>query len=607
MLASKQLSEQDYASNGNLMKQVNSTWPSSSLNCPPTGVSGSTNAQGGATDPGNSYLFSPLDRNNPTLVCDPRTSQTDSYLTDGVTNTITNASVVHTTTTPTYDGNTCGAQHYDYGNVTKTAETANDVGGAQIVNTTLFCPNDLISSGIYLTNQPAQTQTLDGSGTQYGCTQNYYGGNTSVTTVPTVPSVTRTDEFTPYTGGCTGAALTTLHSYDSSGNSITGTDPDGHQGCTSGSSQYSACATYDSSSFNTHLLTATNAKNQVTTYDYDPDAPEAGYGQWLMAKTDANGQTTTYAYDALGRLTAIINPGDSASSPTITYTYTNKCSAGKTTPCLEIDTATRFSVGGPLSTEKQWYDGWGNLVETQVPGPNLFSKVPAIPSVIVTYTVYDKMGIATTKSLPYAVAATAGLGYVAPDLNQARTVTSYDSLGRSLGAVTYSNATTIVQSSSQSYTVALGVPTIASESSNAYEQTITLDAYHHQSVTYTDGFGRTRYSQVFSGTASPYTVVRTVGTTYDTVGNQTAVQTYDSTGTFQAGYYAAYDGTKKLIAFNDSDQGSCNNTPLPADCSSRSDAAWKYTYDGDGNQISQTDPRNVSTLHQLRCPGSSAV
>ena len=98
-----------------------------------------------------------------------------------------------------------------------------------------------------------------------------------------------------------------------------------------------------------------------------------------------------------------------------------------------------------------------------------------------------------------------------------------------------------------------------------------------------------------------------MGTTYDTVGNQTAVQTYDSTGTFQAGYYAAYDGTKKLIAFNDSDQGSCNNTPLPADCSSRSDAAWKYTYDGDGNQISQTDPRNVSTYTTLRCPGSSAV
>jgi len=83
-----------------------------------------------------------------------------------------------------------------------------------------------------------------------------------VTTAPTLPSVTRTDAYSSYTGGCTGSVVTTRHTYDASGNGITNTDPDNHLGCTSGSAQYSACATYDS--LGTHLLTATNAKNQVT-------------------------------------------------------------------------------------------------------------------------------------------------------------------------------------------------------------------------------------------------------------------------------------------------------------------------------------------------------
>jgi YD repeat-containing protein len=437
----------------------------------------------------------------------------------------------------------------------------------------------------------------DGSGTQYGCTQNFYGGNSNALATPTLTSLTRVDAYTAYTGGCTGTVTTTLHSYDASGNAITGTDADGHLGCPSGAQQYSACATYDS--MGVHLLTATNAKNQVTTYEYDQGAAEAGFGEWLMSETDPNGQTTTYQYDALGRLTAVIRPGDSASSPTITYT--NTCSVGSTTPCLELDTATTFTSGGPTSVEKQWYDGWGHLVETQTPSPT-----PG--QTIVTYTVYDQMNRATTRSLPYALATPSG--YVAPDLNQPRPVTSCDALDRSLGTVTYGQGTTIVEESTMSYTIALGVPTIASESNTPYEQTITLDAYQHQTITYTDGLGRTRYTQVFSGTSSPYSVVRTVSTIYDMLGNTVSVTTSDSTGTAQATYSAVYNGVKELLGMNDSDLGSCADTPMPADCSGPTDTAWKYTYDADGNRLSQTDPRNQSrytTYDALDRPLCSAL
>jgi RHS repeat-associated protein len=608
-LSGKQTMEQDYDSQGHLMKQINSSW---AMNCKPQGVPGTANALGGSSDPGSSQLFSELDHSNPVVVCDPRTTQIDTYLTDGVTSNLSDARVIHTTTTTTYDGNTCGAQGYDYGNVSKTDETANDVGGAHLVTATLFCPNDSISSGVYLTDLAAQTQMQDGSGTQYGCTQNFYGGNSSALATPTLPSLTRVDAYTAYTGGCTGTVTTTLHSYDASGNAITGTDADGHLGCPSGAQQYSACATYDS--MGVHLLTATNAKNQVTTYEYDQDAAEAGFGEWLMSETDPNGQTTTYQYDALGRLTAVIRPGDSLSSPTITYTYVNKCSAGATTPCIELITTRRLTSGNTQTVStKRWYDGWGNLVETQVPGPNLFSKVPAIPSELISYTVYDELGRPTIHSLPYAVAATAGLGYVAPDLNQPRTVTSYDSLGRSLGTVTYGNGTTIVQESTSSYTLALGVPTLSSESSTAYEQTITLDAYHHQSISYADGFGRVHYSQVFSGTNNPYSVIRTVGTIYDTVGNILSTLTYDSTGTLQASSNATYDGLRRLTGYNDSDRGSCANISMPTDCSSTTDTAWKFTYDADGNTLSVTDPRSQVTyasydaLDRPLCTGISQM
>lgn len=190
-----------------------------------------------------------------------------------------------------------------------------------------------------------------------------------------------------------------------------------------------------------------DAKNQKVSYHYDTTVASGGYGQWLLSTTDANGQTTTYTYDVLGRLTSIIEPGDTQNLPTTSYTYTNTCGVGTTTPCLELDTTMRVTSGSAtITTTRQWFDGMGRLVETQSPGPNEFSKVPAIGSLLVTYTLYDSMVRATTTSLPYAIANRA-TGYGTPDLTQARTVTSYDSLGRATSSVSYGLGSMILSES----------------------------------------------------------------------------------------------------------------------------------------------------------------
>jgi len=607
-LAGKEVAADDFATDNQTLL-ARHLWTYALL-CPSPGAPHSTGAGGPPYDPGNTQLISQLDENNPVVVCDPRVSQENIYQVDGTTRNPDDSTTVHQTISYSYDGdNGSGVSGYDYGNLNETNTTGNDIySGYFLITHQKMYPNDSIGNGHYhyLTNLPAITQVRDGAERPFSCNQAIYGSNSNATSPPTVPDVTQAQGHT--VGDFSGCAdnsnlITVQHTFDTSGNALTAIDGDTHLGCTSGSSTYSACATYDSSTYGTHLLTATNARNQTTTYSYDATST-GGFGEWLTATTDANAQTTSYQYDVLGRLVGIVRPGDSSSNPTISSSYLNGCTNGGTTPCLELDTTTQFVVGGPTTTMKQWYDGWGHLVETQVPSPTT-------GSVIVTYAIYDTMNRPIVKSLPYAIADPSG--YSAPDQTKARSVTRYDELGRSLGSVTYDNSGTIVLSTSLSYKVATGVTGISADSANLFEQTIALDGYNHQSITYTDALGRVRYTQVFSGEGSPYSMVRTVYQHSDYLGNSDIVQTYDSTGTIQANYIASFDALSRRIGFNDSDLGSCSNTPLPAGCSSSSDLAWKFNYDADGNQLSSSDPRNKSVyigydlLDRPLCRGTAAT
>ncbi|GER89983.1 hypothetical protein KDW_41450 [Dictyobacter vulcani] len=145
--------------------------------------------------------------------------------------------------------------------------------------------------------------------------------------------------------------------------------------------------------------------------------------------------------------------------------------------------------------------------------------------------------------------------------------------------------------------MAQGLPSFTQNTTLPFERTTTLDAYHHQAVSYTDAIGRQRYTQVFKGNGAPYTVLRTIRYDRDVVGNLYATLTYDATSTLKASQNATYDGVGRKVGMNDDDSGS----------------GWVYNYDADGNLLSQKDPRGQSTyigydvLNRTLCKGTTST
>src|SRR5207249_4418929 len=108
----------------------------------------------------------------------------------------------------------------------------------------------------------------------------------------------------------------------------------------------------------------------TTTYQAPGSATAAfGFGLWPVSSIDANSQTTSFTYDGLGRPTSTVLPGDTGTTPTVTFTYTSWCSgANAQASCLEVDQTQRLNSTTTV-TSRAFYDGRGNLVETRTPAP----------------------------------------------------------------------------------------------------------------------------------------------------------------------------------------------------------------------------------------------
>ena len=201
---------------------------------------------------------------------------------------------------------------YDsYGNLTRMLESGfTDVTGDERLTERGYAPNTDAST--WIVNKPAWESVYEGSTADSaklkGRTRYTYDGAASYTASPTKGLLTRVEQ------GSDALSVAQAIRYDAWGNAIVMTDTRG----------FTRTAAYEGWNHNL-LLATTNALGQATTYEYygvnAQGADGAGPVGMLKAVYDANGAATRYAYDAFGRLTGVVNPGDTFSLPTTQYLY----------------------------------------------------------------------------------------------------------------------------------------------------------------------------------------------------------------------------------------------------------------------------------------------
>ena len=552
-----------YDTNGTTL--LHQTKTQYSVQCPPSGVSGSGSTSYGNFD-GN--LVSELDHNNPVAACDIQTSQVDDYTDDGSSA----SGVPDQTTTYVYDS---------YGRVTTKTVTVND-GSATGSPTTLVYKtayewNDAVNpstgQGVYLIDFPTFTDVQDTAGNRYSCTGKGYDGQsaTGQNSGLTKGELTNVDQqtfcgtspnFTDQSG-----LVRTTYTYDSFGNQASSKDADASVGisghtttCFGTGPSASTCTQYDTT-FDALSVATENALGQQEQTGYTQNIT-GGYGLWQTSTTDVNGQTTTYGYDGLGRMTSRTLPGETSGQPTTTWAYTFWCAqSGPQAPCMEVDETQRLNAATTITT-RAFYDGLGRLVELRSPGPS--------GQDVVHFRFYDPSGRVWFESIQYFVAAyTGGPGaaaYSIPDTMQAGTSTTFDGMGRVLTTKdAVSNQTTNI------YSVVCG--TISGDSA-CYEQGLVQDPLGHQRATLGDALGRESYDVRYTGnSSSTYHVYATTKFTYDYNTNLTKILAPDgvTTTTFQ------FDMVGRQTGLVDPDRGT-----------------ESYVYDPNGNRTQSTDARGIS-------------
>ncbi len=225
---------------------------------------------------------------------------------------------------------------------------------------------------------------------------NYSYDNLQHGAVPTKGSLTKKEESL-----ADGSTAITRYGYNSFGNLINTTDPNGHT------------ATYTYGSVDTTFTypdQEINAKGHVTKYTYD-----LGLGK-ILSVTDPNNFTTSYVYDTFGRASKEIRPFDTLTYPTKGYEYERDGVAPERTKVVQREQSATTNTYDTF----EYIDGLGNVIQTK--------KESDDSRQIVVNTVYDGMGRVSTRSNPYK--ANAQTGYTQPSVSVNFTNFTYDSMDR---------------------------------------------------------------------------------------------------------------------------------------------------------------------------------
>jgi RHS repeat-associated protein len=614
--------EDDYDTNGTALLKQMTNQPAAF--CPPLGVPPSPSNKSS----NNQYvgeLTSELDWNNPVVSCQEVPSLEDVYQVDG--------GAPKTGTDTTVDSLFAAYGATTHFQLLSVNTYTTNPGSTPVINRfTYFVWNDSIgfaSNGVpwgtYIDQVPAIEQIKDdpNSTTFKACTYFAFDGGAAGATGPqsslTKGFVTRVDQYTA-TANCASSSannpISTASTYDANTGNLLGTkDADAMAGitghtdatdCTIGGTAYSSCAQFDAL-YDAKPIQVTNALGQKTLYNYTTDgsntnSPDAtnGWGQWLTTTTDPNSQVTAYGYDAIGRLTAEASPADALSNATAAYGYPVSCSTtGAAEPCTALTTTQRV-VGATTVTSATYYDGWGRPVETLTPqqfyktrncagnicGGYLYHTVYAIQ-----YTVYDASGRVSYKSDPYFVTYTSTYyappsfpPYERPDLTQPKTSFTYDGLGRTLTTTDPLGKTT---TSSYAELQPQGANV---NDTNVYAAVVTVDANGHKGTTLTDGYGRLRYTETYSGngtSGNSYALYGATAISYDWLGDVTSV-----TGPNPPPGAAGISTTPQTSTTYDL-MGRVQTT-TNADLGTWITSDANNSYDPDGNLLRTTDARSVT-------------
>lgn len=564
-------------------------------------------------------LTSEMDWTNPITVCEDQPFERDTYEVDGGAP----LSGTHTTVINDVDWYWYAPNTGSYLALIGSDTSASNPGAtADITHWTWLTWNDgvAISNGIpvgtYILQLPSQELIQDagqGNANIKACTYDGYDGGTPGATYQqnsiTKGHLTRSDSYyTSCTSGSpSGGPVSTSATYDANtGNPLGTMDADAMAGiaghtdatdCTINGSAYSACAQYDAlyDAMPTVVFNALGQKTQLnyTTDGSNTNSPDAtnGWGQWLTTETDPNNQVSAYGYDALGRLTAEAQPGDTLTAPTTSYTYPVTCpTTGPEQPCTALDTTQRLTSAGATTTSATYYDGWGRQIETVSIQNNVTVGTRTTITYDVQYTLYDASGRVSVKSDPYFVVQTylappvGAPAYRAPDTTQPHTSYAYDGLGR---ALTTTDPLGHVTTTSYAELQPQGANV---NDTNVYAGVIMVDANGHKAITLSDGFGRVRYTETFTGNGTsggPYALYGTSALSYDYLGDVTSVtgpnpppgspglSTTPQTTT-------TYDLLGRLQSSSDADLGAWAS------------ADSRGAYDSDGNLLQVSNPNGVT-------------
>ena len=272
--------------------------------------------------------------------------------------------------------------------------------------------------------------------------------------------------------------------------------------------------------YHTYLGWEMNAKGYLTQYQYDLDFGQVSWTQ------DPNLAVAEAAYDPYERLVSITRPEDSA--PSLTMVYNDFTLPFSTT-------ATQIITGSQTTVISKYYNGLGQLLQTQVFG----AVVGTATKDIRTDLFYNALGQVIKQTIPYTTNSSSG--YTPRSTTVAKTQTAYDVLGR------------------------VKIVTAPDNTATTYTyldlETRVTDARGYITRNLTDIWGRT--IQVIPPT------------------NPSVTYTYDALDRLLTANYGGavttltYDYAGRKLSMNDPDMG-----------------AWSYAYDALGNLTRQKDAKN---------------